>query len=186
LSRGPRRRVSFSARVLISSAVSVLKGASFVWPASFSNPSSLHLAAMPRAHPGLEVVLTVNFDGEVEGFEVHTQGTERSFPIDRGEYGPRELPPPPDPVEPPPITAALLRALPFGELARLARSPRGQWRQGLGRTLLGSQAVQWHCSHADTTCPPTANSSPPRQPPTHIVPLRHKSISRSGDHARVR
>ena len=85
-----------------------------------------------ETHPGLEVVLTVNGNGEVEGFEVHVQGSPRSFPEDRGEYGPDEWPPPPDPVEAPPVTATLLRELPFREMARLARSSMGchmHWRQ---------------------------------------------------------
>jgi hypothetical protein len=84
------------------------------------------------SHPGLDIVLTVNEDGEVEGFEVHAQGGPRSFPEDRGEYGISPGPPPPEPVEAPPLTATLLRELPFAEMARLARSSLGchlHWRQ---------------------------------------------------------
>jgi hypothetical protein len=88
------------------------------------------------AHPGLEVVLTVNEGGELEGFEVHVQGGPRSLPENLaeygGEYGPAEVPPPPDQVEAPPVTATLLRELPFREMTRLARSSLGchmHWHQ---------------------------------------------------------
>jgi hypothetical protein len=88
------------------------------------------------------VVLTMRGDGEVAGFEVHTAGAERSWPIDRGEDSVATYPPDLEPR--PPVSAQLLRRIPFGKLADLARSRLGVmagWRDE-GFEVLGVDATQ--------------------------------------------
>ena len=82
------------------------------------------------AAPGVLVVVTMGADGEVVGFEAHAQGSERSWPLDRGEQSVTVLLPPTEPVDIS-ITARLLRSVRLAALADLARSRLGvslRWR----------------------------------------------------------
>jgi hypothetical protein len=75
--------------------------------------------------PGAVVAVTMRGDGEVIGFEVHTEKSDRSSPMDGGDEWFPEL----DGRSV--LTARLVRDIPYGELGCLARDKFGEvagWR----------------------------------------------------------
>lgn len=68
--------------------------------------------------PGVLVVMTMRANGEVAGFEVHS-GDERQMPLERGDK--RQVVRPRGDGEPVALTAPMMRRIPFGELANVAR-----------------------------------------------------------------
>jgi hypothetical protein len=82
--------------------------------------------------PGVVVALTMRDDGEVVGFEAHGDVTDRYWPVGRGDEADAAWWPPYEAVGGVAISARLLRNIPFGELAALARSSIGVmagWRE---------------------------------------------------------